>query len=140
LDDGIKTSDLTTDRPRLTANGSRNWPWAKSQNYRGRLVRGVKGKIGVWSKRTLNGPPPTLIESLQLIWGDAALELDAHSRIGKHRQSFHGAPLQGEISILALVRCKASLSHTVSELVYAYQLHSASKRTFYPPLESTIED
>lgn len=136
MDDGIKTSHLTTDRPRLTAHSSRNWPWAKSQNYRSRLVRGV----GVWPKRTLNGPPPTLIESLQLIWGDAALELDAHSRIGKHKQSFHGAPLQGEISILALVRCKASLSHTVSELVYAYQLHSASKRTFYPPLESTIED
>jgi hypothetical protein len=39
------------------------------------------------------------------------------------------------ISILVLVRYKATLSYTMLELVYAYQLHSASTRAFYLSLE-----
>jgi hypothetical protein len=67
---------------------------------------------------TLNGLLSTPIESLQLIWGDAALELAVHSRIGRRKQSFlRSAPLQYELSILVLIRCKAPLSHTVLELV-----------------------
>ena len=85
------------------------------------FVREVEGKLGgppSMVQAMLNGLLSTPIESLQLIWGDAALELAARSKTGRHKQSFlRGTLLQREILILMLVRCKAPLSHTVLELV-----------------------